>query len=231
MPQRILAHGWWLMGREKMSKSLGNVVNPLDYIEKFGADALRYFICRELPLGNDTDFTEERFLQRFNADLANDLGNLVNRSLSMLQRYRGGVVPARGELSSVDMDLRHALAEAWTEFEKTMEIIDYGKALDALWKLVARANRYVDETAPWKLAKDPAMEKRLDTVLNLLVNTARCLCYLISPVMPETAAKIEAQMQLSDAQRRERLSWESSLPQGHAIGKASPLFPRQAKSE
>lgn len=226
MPQRIVAHGWWLMEREKMSKSLGNVVRPQDYIGRFGADALRYFICRELQLGNDTDFTQERFVQRFNADLANDLGNLINRSLSMLHRYRQGIVPPMGTRGPADEDLIRLAEETFAAYHHAMAEVAYAAALEAVWKLVTRANRYVEENAPWKLAKDPALSSRLDTVLRLLVETAAALACLIAPFMPETAAKIRAQIAL------ERVTEEGfcslrGLVDGHRVGAVTPLFPRQ----
>ncbi|MDD2709769.1 MAG: methionine--tRNA ligase [Verrucomicrobiae bacterium] len=227
MPRKILAHGWWLMDREKMSKSLGNVVRPSDYIAKYGADALRYFICRELQPATDTDFTGERFLQRFNADLANDLGNLVNRSLSMLQRFRDGKVPAPSVPAACDDDLTATIRETTEAFRREMEGVSYGRALESLWRLVTRANRYVDENAPWKLAKDSAQAGRLDTVMYWLIQAGAQLIRPLYPVMPETGRKIAEQFNaaqlLEDGRASETLEL---LPPGHAIGKPSPLFPR-----
>lgn len=228
-PRRILAHGWWLMGRDKMSKTLGNVVNPHDYLARFGADAFRYFICRELLLANDTDFTEERFLARFNADLANDLGNLVNRAISMVHRYRGGAVPAAKDGGTPsDEDLARVTTEVRGEYHRDfMPEIEYGRALEAVWRLVARANRYVDENAPWKLAKDPAASARLDGVLARLVETAALLGSLLEPFMPETAAKIAAQLNLSGFPCSDE-RWRNPVAAGHALGRPVPLFPRVA---
>ncbi len=230
MPERILAHGWMLMGREKMSKSIGNVVSPQDYISRFGADALRYFICRELQWANDTDFTEERFLQRFNADLANDLGNLANRSLSMIYRYCNGIVPELGGTTSADDDLRKVTISAFDVYHKEMNAFAYGAALEAIWQLVSRANRYVEENAPWKLARDASRKERLETVLHLLAETVAVLSYLISPFMPETAQKMAAQLgtnHLPEAQ----LQLLNVLPAGHVVGQVSPLFPRHEKEQ
>jgi len=219
MPRCILAHGWWLFKQEKMSKSLGNAVNPLDLISRFGADALRYFICRELQMANDTDFSEERFLQRFNADLANDLGNLINRSLSMIHRYRKGVVPS----GLPDKDIHHAAVETIRQYQAKMRQVEYGPALEAVWKLISKANRYIDETAPWKLAKDESAKSRLDTVLKTLVETVNTLAVLVAPVMPETAAKIHTQLNITNPSP---LNPFNAVPDGHAIGLPAPLFPR-----
>ncbi len=226
MPRQILAHGWWLMGREKMSKSVGNIVNPHDYIGRFGADALRYFICRELQLSNDTDFTEERFLQRFNADLANDLGNLVNRTIAMVNRYRGGLLPSIGPATPSDEDLSKTASETLADHQRHMPAIEYGRALESVWKLISRANRYVDENAPWKLAKDPAAAVRLDTVLARLVETVALLGNLLNPVMPETAAKIATQLNAPEILAGGR-PWKNPIATGHQLGQAVPLFPRQ----
>ncbi len=231
MPERILAHGWWLMAREKMSKSIGNVVDPRDYIARFGADALRYFICRELQLSTDTDFTEERFLQRFNADLANDLGNLANRSLSMIQRYRNGIIPVAGETSPSDQDLMEVARNTLADYQRHMHAIAYAPALEAIWKLISRANRYVDENTPWKLAKDPAMASRLDTVLHLLAETTAWVSRLVSPFMPAIAENLDLQLNEASLRSIDIHVMETvplrQLKTGAMIGKPTPLFPRQ----
>jgi methionyl-tRNA synthetase len=227
MPQCILAHGWWLFNHEKMSKSLGNVVDANDYVKRFGSDAVRYFICRELQLANDSDFTEERFVQRFNADLANDLGNLVNRSISMLNRYRDGVVPSPGTVEPSDKDLLQIAEESTKTYHAEMSKVSYGKALEAIWKLVSRANRYVEENAPWKLAKDPASSARLDSILYHLVQTAARLTYFIQPVMPETSCKIQEQLALSKLPNVIEGKASELVSAGHKVGSPVPLFPRQ----
>ncbi len=226
MPQKILAHGWWLMGREKMSKTIGNVINPHDYIAKYGVDALRYFICRELQSANDTDFTEERFLQRFNADLANDLGNLVNRSLSMIHRYRKGIIPSWGASAPSDQNLKDTAQKTFVVYHEAMKSISYGAALEAVWRLVSQANRYVDENAPWKLAKDPSQEERLNTVLRFLAETTAALAHLILPVMPHTAENISRQLGINH-QPEEKVCLLNALPDQHLIQQPTPLFPRQ----
>jgi methionyl-tRNA synthetase len=228
MPKRILAHGWWLFDHEKMSKSLGNVVDPKEYIDRFGVDAVRYFICRELQLANDSDFTEDRFVQRFNSDLANDLGNLVNRSISMLSRYRDGVVPAGGGSAGSDDELKQVMDASQDDYLAEMERIALGKSLDAIWKIVVRANRYVEENAPWKLAKDPSSSARLDQVLHLLIQVAARLSVLIDPFLPVTAARIRAQLAVESLDPQWKKPGSAALvPSGHKVGKAEPLFPRQ----
>ncbi len=226
MPRHILAHGFWLKDGQKMSKSLGNVVNPQEYVAKYGADAFRYFLCRELQLSNDSDFTDNRFLQRFNADLANDLGNLANRSLSMIQRYRKGVVPDWGEKTASDDEIVEVARVSLADYHKHMEAIAYHSALEAVWKLISRANRYVDENAPWKLAKDPASSARLDTVLRMLAETTALLSHLIAPFMPTIAGKLEEQLNMKTLPPT-LVPTPNFLPASHVIGKPEPLFPRQ----
>jgi methionyl-tRNA synthetase len=225
MPEHIVAHGWWLMDKEKMSKSLGNVIDPHEYISKFGTDSFRYFLCRESHFASDSDFTDERFIQRFNADLANDLGNLVNRSISMIQRYRNGVVPELDALNDLDKNLLQTADAAFAVYETEMIKISYASALEGVWKLVSRANRYIEETAPFKLAKDPNSEKRLNTILCLLAETCAALSYLIEPFMPETASKISSQLQVANL-KKDSLRSLKALAVGHQLGKPAPLFPR-----
>ncbi|MFZ4694066.1 MAG: methionine--tRNA ligase [Verrucomicrobiia bacterium] len=226
-PRRILAHGWWLMGRDKMSKTLGNVVNPHDYVARFGADAFRYFICRELQLSTDTDFTEERFLARFNADLANGLGNLVNRTISMVNRYREGKVPSAGAKTASDEALAKVTIEALGDYhQRHMPNIDYGRALESVWHLVTQANRYVDDNAPWKLAKDPAQAARLDTVLAHLVDGVALLGSLVEPFMPATAGEIARQLNVEKLPPSHLDDWTNPAGTGHKLGEAKPLFPR-----
>jgi len=234
MPKYILAHGWWLFNQTKMSKTLGNVVNPLELIERHGVDAVRYFICRELLLASDTDFSEERFVQRFNSDLANDFGNLVNRSISMIHRYRGGVVPAMGLPAASDEDLKKIAVAVVAAYHKEMEAVSCSAALESIWKLVSRANRYVDENTPWKLARDPQASERLDTVLYHLTQTMAWLANLVVPVMPETATKIASQLNtplIIESKLEPTATLPDFIPTGHVLGQAVPLFPRQTDSK
>jgi methionyl-tRNA synthetase len=221
-PKQFLVHGWWQVRGEKMSKSTGNVVNPLDLIEVYGVDAFRYFVMREMSVGYDADFTPEQFASRYNADLANTLGNLVNRSISMLNRYRQGVVPS----VPVAEELASAIAETVAVYRTKMDAFDSHAALEQVWKLAYRGNQYVDETAPWKLAKDPEKSGALDTVLATLAETVRVLSVLVSAVMPTIAGKIQGQLGLTEPQTALAQAACGTSLQGTTVGQAEPLFPR-----
>jgi len=221
LPRQVLVHGWWQKDGEKMSKTTGNVVDPLAVIEEWGLDAFRYYVTRELDIGPDGNWTDAGFQARYAAELANGLGNLVNRSLSMLQRYRGGVVPApSAELAS---DAERAAESAIACLRQCR----LQAALEAIWGLVNRANQYVDQTAPFKLAKDPAQAARLDEVLYNLAETCRVLGVLLTPFLPETASKIQAQLGLPQHPATSAESAWGGLRQGHTIGAITPLFPRK----
>ncbi|MDE1171343.1 MAG: methionine--tRNA ligase [Verrucomicrobium sp.] len=219
LPKQLLVHGWWMNRGAKMSKSVGNVIDPEPYIEKFGADALRYFVMREMVLGQDADFTDERLLQRYQSDLGNDLGNLVQRSLSMIHRYRQGVVPA------VACDAGLADEAPVAAYKEAMATGQTHLALQAVWQLVQKANQYVEQTAPWKLAKEEANAAQLDTVLASLAETVRRLAILIGAVLPETSAKIFAQLGLPAETLLEKAACGTSL-HGRTLGQPQPLFPR-----
>ena len=221
LPKQILAHGWWQKDGQKMSKSTGNVVDPLAVINEWGTDAFRFYVLRELDIGPDGNWTDGGFRARYSAELANGLGNLVNRSLSMLQRYRGGIVPKTS---------RELAAEAERVIAETRGLLEHNRlqpALLAIWSLVTRANQYVDHTAPFKLAKDPAQAGRLDEVLYNLAEVCRILGVLIWPFLPETGSRIYAQLGL--AGQPDRFEWArwGGLASGHPIGTATPLFPRK----
>lgn len=221
LPAQVVVHGWWQKDGAPMSKTTGNVVDPVAVIEEWGADALRYYVLRELDVGADGNWTDAGFKARYTAELANELGNLVNRSLSMLRRYRGGVVPARSE------DLA---AEARRVAQETRALLEQNQlqaALLTIWSLVTRANQFVDQTAPFRLAKDPAQAQRLDAVLYALVETCRVLAVLLWPFLPETATKIYAQLALEGAPDRFAAAEWGGLTPGHRIGEPSPLFPRK----
>lgn len=226
LPKQILAHGWWMNRGAKMSKSVGNIVDPVPYIQTYGADALRYFVMREMVLGQDADFTDEKLQQRYRSDLANDLGNLVNRSLAMVGRYRGAVVPAYADdkTGPLEADLRSN--EVVEKYREAMNSRQIHLALQHVWRLVQRANQYVEENAPWKLAKDPVQVERLDIVLAHLIESVRRLSILIEPVMPVTAQKIRQQMNLPEAVAPlSEADFGTSLA-GHKVNAPEPLFPR-----
>jgi methionyl-tRNA synthetase len=221
LPAQILVHGWWQKDGAPMSKTTGNVVDPVAVIDEWGADALRYYVLRELDVGADGNWTDAGFRARYTAELANELGNLVNRSFSMLRRYRGGVVPARSE------DLAEEARRVTQQTRALLEQNQLQAALLAIWSLVTRANQFVDQTAPFKLAKDPAQAQRLDAVLYALAETCRVLAVLLWPFLPETAAKIYAQLALKELPNRFTAAEWGGLPPGHRIGEPTPLFPRK----
>jgi methionyl-tRNA synthetase len=221
LPKQVLAHGWWQKDGEKMSKTTGNVVEPVKVIEEWGVDAFRYYVVRELDIGPDGNWTDDSFQARYHAELANGLGNLVNRSLSMLKRYRNGVVPARSD------ELAAETEKAVAETRRLLTENELKSALEAIWSLITRANQYIDQTAPFKLAKDPAQAGRVDEVLYNLVEVCRILAVLLWPFAPSTASRINAQLGLTTSpDRLNQASW-GGLKQGHIIGEVTALFPRK----
>ncbi|BBB90325.1 MAG TPA: methionine--tRNA ligase [Methylomusa anaerophila] len=229
LPKMVYGHGWLVIEGDKMSKSKGNVIDPLALIEEFGPDAIRYFLLREIALGQDGNFSRDALVNRINADLANDLGNLLHRSLNMIGRFNGGVIAAPGEAGQVDRDLRELAQATAVNYEKAMEHLDINSALKDVWALIGRTNKYIDETGPWALAKDPAQKERLNTVLYNLAEVLRIVAILISPFLPVTAPRIWAQLgiatdfaavKLVDAQ-----GW-GRLAAGTVVAKPEPLFPR-----
>jgi len=224
LPKQILVHGWWQKDGQKMSKSTGNVVDPVAVIDEWGVDAFRFYVLRELDIGPDGNWTDAGFAARYHAELANGLGNLVNRSLSMLKRYRNGVVPQRSD------ELLEEAGKLVSETRALLEQNQLQAALQSIWSLVTRANQYVDQTAPFKLAKDPAQSRsggRLDEVLYNLAETCRVLAALLWPFLPGTATKIYAQLGLKHAPDKFALANWGGLQAGHAIGEPAPLFPRK----
>ncbi|MDB6019311.1 MAG: methionyl-tRNA synthetase [Pedosphaera sp.] len=222
-PKQILAHGWWQKDGEKLSKTTGNVVDPIAVINEWGLDAFRFYVVRELAIGPDGNWTDAGFESRYTSELANGLGNLVNRSLSMLKRYRNGIVPERSDELAADA------AKAVAETRGHLEANELQAALVSIWSLVNRGNQYVEQTAPFKLAKDPAQAKRLDEVLYNLAETCRVLAVLLWPFLPGTTGKIYAQLGLSgEPNNFSKATW-GGLTAGHTIGEPAPLFPRKDK--
>ena len=226
LPRHLLVHGFWTNSGAKISKSdAKSLVDPVPYIEKYGPDALRYFVLREMVLGQDADFSDERFEVRYTSELAKGLGNLTNRTLSMLTRYREGKVPNYDgfHLTELENDLRSdAVVE---EYLKAVDEFAPHLALQAIWKFAQRADKYVEETAPFRLAKDPAQAKRLDVVLGHLVESVRRLSVLVQAALPFTAEKMRVQLNLpAGPARLEEARFGNSL-RGHTVGKAEPLFP------
>jgi methionyl-tRNA synthetase len=219
LPKQILVHGWWQKDGEKMSKSIGNVVDPIAVIGEWGVDAFRFYVLRELDIGPDGNWTDAGFKGRYSAELAHGLGNLLNRSLSMLKRYRQGVVPPLS--SELAPDARKVIEETRALLERN----ELQRALQSIWSLVTRANQYVDHTAPFKLAKDPSQAGRLDEVLYNLAEVCRILAVLLWPFLPGTAARIYTQLGLSGAPDKWEAARWGELTPGHAIGTPAPLFP------
>lgn len=224
LPKEIIAHGWWTVDGQKMSKSLKNVVDPVKTVQKYGLDAFRYFLMREVPFGNDGDFSELALVGRINSDLANDLGNLLNRTLQMIQAYRGGVVPACPESSSV---LGEMHSETLRRVDEAMSSYAYDEALKIIWEFISRANKFIDETMPWKLAKDTEESEPLDWVLLNLYEALRFSALLIAPFMPDTAGKIWSQLgQEGNPAEEEYRTFFWGSGAGTQISKGEILFPR-----
>ncbi|MHB8520579.1 MAG: class I tRNA ligase family protein [Limisphaerales bacterium] len=221
LPKQILVHGWWQKDDQKMSKSTGNVVDPVAIIDEWGVDAFRYYVVRELDIGPDGNWTDAGFAARYQAELANGLGNFVNRSLSMLKRYRNGIVPACSEELAAEVNLAIDRTKAALQSNHLQE------ALLTIWSVINRANQYVDQTAPFKLAKEAAQAKRLDEVLYNLAETCRVLAVLLWPFIPSTAEKIFAQLGLHETPAKlNALKWGDLVP-GQCLGEVAPVFPRR----
>lgn len=221
LPKQLLVHGWWQKDGAKISKSTGNIVDPIAVIDEWGVDAFRFYVLRELDIGPDGNWTDAGFAARYQAELANGLGNLVNRSLSMLKKYRGGV------LAAVSDELKSAADEAVRKVEADFRANELQTALTDIWALVNRANQYVDQTAPFKLAKDPAQAARLDEVLYNLCEVCRVLAVLLGPFLPATSARIYEQLGLGALPESFSAAQWGGLKSGHSIGEPAPLFPRK----
>lgn len=229
LPKQIYGHGWLIVNGDKMSKSKGNVVDPNLLIDEFGADAIRYFLLREINLGQDGNFSRDALISRINADLANDLGNLLHRTLNMIGKFQGGIIEGSASKRPVDEALVADAMDTVRAYEEEMEKLALTAAVKTVWAFIGRANKYIDETAPWALTKDPAKKAELAAVLYHLAESLRIISGLISPFLPQTAPKIRQQLGCVDALAAPSLDdlkvW-GRLPAGQKIGAAEPLFPR-----
>ncbi len=225
LPKQVFGHPWLLFGTDKMSKSRGNVIYADDLVDLFGVDAVRYYLLAEMPYASDGSITYENMIERYNADLANTLGNLVNRTVAMTNKYFDGVVQPGDVSEDIDNELKSLAVETVGKVDKLLSEYRVSDTLDAIFTLAKRCNKYIDETTPWALAKDKEKKARLGTVLYNLLESIRFIAVLLSPFMPETSDKILAQLN-TDIKDYDSLSAFGALKAGTVVGKAEPLFAR-----
>jgi methionyl-tRNA synthetase len=233
LPRQVVSHGWWLMEGAKMSKSKGNVVRPQGYIDRFGLDALRYFVFREMVFGQDASFADEAFLTRYNSDLANDLGNLVSRATTMIHRYCAGIVPAGEPLAEPrdhERELGQKVDALIDSVKSAVATFQFSFALREIWDVIGATNRYIVTREPWVLAKDPARRKELETALNVAADTVRVIAELVRPFMPETGERTLRMLGIEPSADAWQSLKPNALTPGTVMGPTTALFPRMEQS-
>jgi methionyl-tRNA synthetase len=228
LPRQVFGHGWLVLEGGKMSKSKGNVVDPVVLVNKYGLDAIRYFLLREVPFGADGVFSNEALINRINSDLANDLGNLVSRTVAMIDRYFGGVIPEERTEGEFDDELKETVLAAPGKVETLLDRLEFSSALTEIWKAISRANKYIDETTPWILGRDDSKKARLAAIMYNLAESIRIISILIQPFMPETPDIIREQLGIDNGFCS---SWECAArwglyPKGAKVKKGGIIFPR-----